>query len=578
MKPRWPASAATLACTVAAIWAFAVAGASERDLPRCPADVEGHESTCGERVEGMNSGWLDSWTSAHLGIPFSYAKDLTAQGLSGNQSWAQIFCGAGKSHCAGKSGWPGPSTHVVGAHDAVTALGKLLPAKTWSGGWWRGSELALWILSPVVHFQTGASGKPLIDPPAIGLGALPRQHAVMRRMLMRFVNMETWDEAKVSQVTDLLQTSAQQLIDRCKEQGRLAAPDISVWFQQTLHKIVFDVNISAEHAADFDSIGKAYIAASMKSYMMPKFILNQDPFNLKSRQRRAEPYLDTLRKWLKEKHMDLFQDEVCAPSRSCLDQGALGTFDMLQFAGGLSIPSSLMVSLALLYSTSPSNPARQSLTDGFTYAPGEEMQFYWEVLRMFTAVDDVPFWDIRPLCKGLDRQATDALNKPDGYSGACPLGQVDNRTGAPDINAHSGGRRWLLCLALAMRDPAVWGQDADKFRLRPLEMYEKHSVAFLEMSSDATVANGLADRSCPGRKLALLMAQSFLKVFNKHEWATSPNSEIVLQAAVPYTQPFALFPKRVIQECMEKTCKCSDDMGRLRKLTCAWCTSRNCPK
>lgn len=567
---------AALAWTVIAACIVSRSASAERELSKCPVNVDLSESTCGERVDEVKNKWR--LTPGNMGIPLGYSKDLTLQAVSKNQSWTTLFCGPGKNHCADKSGWPGPSVHVSGNHDAVTAIGKLLPSKIWDGIWWRGNELALWIISPVLFYHTDAHDKPLIDPPAIGLGTLPRQHDVTRPMIMRFGNMESWDEAKVSQVTALVETSAQQLVDKCKEQERLSSSDISVWFQQTMHKIIFDVNISAEYAADFASIGRLYVPASMFSYSLPKFMLNRDLLNLKSRQRRAVPYINALRKWLGEKHMDLFEKGDCSPSKSCLDQGAFGTFDLLQFAGGLSIPSSLMNSLALLYSTSPNNPARQSDTDGFTYAPGEELQYYWEVIRMFTAVDDVPFWDIRPLCNGLDRNATDALNKPNGHSDACPLGMMDNRTGTPDINSYTGGRRWLLSLALAMRDPAVWGPDADKFRLRPLEMYEKNSVAFLEMATDPSVANGRADHSCPGRSLALLFARSFLKVFNKQEWALSPNSEIVLQGAVPYTNPYALFPKRIIQECVEKTCKCTENMGFVGRKMCSWCTSRRCPK
>lgn len=567
---------AALAWAVIAACIVTLYASDGRELSKCPVDVDLPESTCGERVDKVKNNWR--FTPGNMGIPLGYTYHLMRQSFSKNQSWTEIYCGSGKHHCAGKSGWPGPSDHILGNHDAVTALGKLLPSKSWDGTWWRGNELALWILSPVLYYHTDHHGKPLIDPPAIGLGALPRQHDVTRPMIMRFSNMESWNETKVSQVTVLVESSAQQLVNRCKEQGRLAASDISVWFQQIMHKIIFDVDISAEYASDFASIGKPHVPASLMSYSLPKFLLNRDQFKLKSRQRRVVPYINALRKWLDEKHSDVFEKADCSPSKSCLDQGAFGTFDLLQFAGGLSIPSTLMTSLALLYSTSPNNPARQSATEGFTYAAGEEMQFYWEVIRMFPGVDSVPFWDVRPLCNGLDRDATDALNKPDGQTDACPLGEMDNRTGTPDINSYTGGRRWVLSLILALRDPAVWGPDAHKFRLRSLETYEKNSVSFLEMAKDPSVADGRADRTCPGRSLALLMARSFLKAFNKEEWANSPNSEIGLKGSVPFIKPYALFPKRIIQECMEKTCKCTENMGFISRKMCSWCTSRHCPK
>jgi hypothetical protein len=42
------------------------------------------------------------------------------------------------------------------------------------------------------------------------------------------------------------------------------------------------------------------------------------------------------------------------------------------------------------------------------------------------------------------------------------------------------GHRVTLHLGAANRDPSVWGADADKFRLRPLETYEAHFVGFAE--------------------------------------------------------------------------------------------------
>lgn len=556
----------------------ALAATSNDDLPKCPADAEVPASACGERVVGKRVGWLGKLSTGSLGIPLSYTKSLLSQATTANQTWMEILCGRGRTHCPGISDWPGPSTHMVGTHDAVVALGKQLPAKTWHAAWWRGSELALWIISPAVHFHTDASAAPLIDPPAIGLGALPRQHAVMRPMVKQFFDMDLWDDTKRATVTDLLRTSARDLMEKCRNQERLSATDISVWFQQSLHKIIFDVNISDQYAADFASIGQGYVPVSLMGYSLPKIALDRDPFNVKSRQRRAAPYISSLREWLRTKHAHLFDSGDCAPSRSCVDQGAYGTFDALQFAGGLSIPSSLMTAVALLYSASPMNPARKSRSEGFTYEQGKELQFFWESMRFFPPVDSVPFWDVRPLCNGLDRHATDALNKPHGQADACPLGPADNRTGFPDMNVYAGGRRWLLSLALSLRDPTVWGTDASEFRLRPLDVYEKYSTAFAEMAEDPNVADGGADRSCPGRKLALLFASSFLSVFQKEHWSTSPNSPIVLQQAVPYVKPYALFPKRVIQECMEKACKCSGDMGFVRRKWCSICTSRKCPK
>jgi len=70
-----------------------------------------------------------------------------------------------------------------------------------------------------------------------------------------------------------------------------------------------------------------------------------------------------------------------------------------------------------------------------------------------------------------------------------------------------------------------------------------NSVGFAEMAEDSSVANGKMNRSCPGKTLALMIGEAFLKLFKKDEWeVVSPErikftmgptwvSEFVLQAS-----------------------------------------------
>lgn len=63
-----------------------------------------------------------------------------------------------------------------------------------------------------------------------------------------------------------------------------------------------------------------------------------------------------------------------------------------------------------------------------------------------------------------------------------------------------------------MKDPKVWGADAEDYKLRPLAEYHKLSTAFAE---------GAVGRVCPGKSLALAMIETFIAEFVavEDQWA-----------------------------------------------------------
>merc|ERR1712087_515725 len=70
------------------------------------------------------------------------------------------------------------------------------------------------------------------------------------------------------------------------------------------------------------------------------------------------------------KHLD------CSPTPSCSLQLASGLWDAFYSAGGLSMPGTLQAGLAIIYSTSETNPRSD-----FTIPKGQELTFFWECLR-----------------------------------------------------------------------------------------------------------------------------------------------------------------------------------------------------
>lgn len=209
--------------------------------------------------------------------------------------------------------------------------------------------------------------------------------------------------------------------------------------------------------------------------------------------------------------------------------------------------------LGVFYSTDESNPAG---SNGFDYKKSDATSVFWEVLRVFPPVRAFSYWSRRPLCAGLNRKQTDALNKPNGKSESCPLSAVDPETGYPPVNQYKGGYHTQINLATAMNDPAVWGSDADKFRPRAVKEYEKYSVAFAEPAVDNSVANGTMNRNCPATSMAIFIGKTFLELFNKGDWFADPHNPIKLKSGGGSDTGFTLYYRHNETNCREVLCNC----------------------
>jgi len=87
-------------------------------------------------------------------------------------------------------------------------------------------------------------------------------------------------------------------------------------------------------------------------------------------------------------------------------------------------------------------------------------------------------------------------------------------------NQYESGERKVLNLALAQKDPNVWGADAAKFRLRPFKSYHDHFVGFADFAYDDGVAQGKMNRNCPAKTLAIAMGTAWLEAWHQEEWCT----------------------------------------------------------
>ena len=82
----------------------------------------------------------------------------------------------------------------------------------------------------------------------------------------------------------------------------------------------------------------------------------------------------------------------------------------------------------------------------------------------------------------------------------------------------------MINLCTALRDPRVWGEDANAFRLRSHDQYRKLSTAWGDHMVDKKDAAN--NHFCPGKDLSYQMITNFLKAFLKRQSKFFLNEEI----------------------------------------------------
>jgi len=140
-------------------------------------------------------------------------------------------------------------------------------------------------------------------------------------------------------------------------------------------------------------------------------------------------------------------------------------------AGGLNVAQTLSTALAIPFS----QWGDESLPRNFNFCDLENLPSYiWEVIRFFQPI---------PTFAYIERSYG---TKPD--------------------------QTVFLSLQMAQRDPRVWGEEADDFRPRPIEVYHRHSVGFAEPADGPEFPKGMA-RSCPAIDLSMVIITTFLGEF-----------------------------------------------------------------
>jgi hypothetical protein len=459
-----------------------------------------------------------SEVGAH-GLPASYMVDMLSLKLPGN-TYTKAWCDSETTQgCTQKKDFPGIGTTSFMSWEEVTKQGGELPRKQNNGEVWRGNELGFIISNP--YFWQD------VDPKGLVLGATVKQHKVVRPIIDRIFGAEAqarWSTAQVRASIDAFFTS-RGAAGTLNVQG-----DIKAWTHQLLYSIAFGQDISFAEAQRFVGVQGKLTTFTTISQLFPAEIFGQEEFrgtNVKAAIYSALG-AEAIRKDLKgffDAYLPLVQDvygsdlagKDCSPSPSCAHQLASALLDTFATAGGLSVPGALSTALGVLYSTADSNPA-----PGLTYNPAtQSAALFYESMRMFAPVVGFPFWTTAP---------TPATTRFD-----C--------NGSPCANQYAGGSRTVLNLALAQRDHARWGGDAEKFTLKSMAEYHSNNVGFAEMAEDNTVAGGAMNRNCPAKELAVYIGTQFFKKFDRAGWKLSPaQSAIQFGGSTPFVDEFVLYP------------------------------------
>mmetsp|Transcript_87657 Transcript_87657/g.220573 ORF Transcript_87657/g.220573 Transcript_87657/m.220573 type:complete len:642 (+) Transcript_87657:76-2001(+) len=463
-----------------------------------------------------------------LEIPFTQMMVNESLGI---YVYNKVFCGdIDITGCSKKKNFPGPGTTSYLDHASVKKLGSQYPRKTWTGEIWRGHELGLLIQYP--HMW---SGKPTMTQPfGLALGMLPSQHVNVRPVLMQAFNLGGKNSWKYKNAEKVIGSMIRQFLDNRKAAGKMRLKnDVLILVHQILNKVAFNLDVSRDEAREFIEHQTLAMAVGTLGVLVPTelaFLLNPVRNYQTKLIQKYEPVVDKI--WGKK-----LNQSACAPTESCTLQVAASLVDGLLFAGGLSVPTDISTGLGTLYSTHPSNPFPQR-----SIPKGKELNFFWENIRLFAPVLGFPSWTKRPTCPGLSEEETAALNKKNGKTEACPPTKANWQTGYGEINQYQGGEHVAPTIALAQRDPKVWGKNANDFVLRPLTEYMKNSVGFAEMAEDKWVQGGKNDNSCPGKSLALMIGSKFFELFKKEEWVAKAPENITFVSGPTWVEDFALLP------------------------------------
>eukprot|EP00939_MAST-03C_sp_MAST-3C-sp1_P004344 g4344.t1 len=571
--------------------------------------------------EGILKRLVDGATSAFSGISRSFArlsqkfgefKDQTKYLLNMLQlkkpgGYTQAFCKHSEDDCETVDNYPWPRSHTELTHEKVVEGLESVAGKQRNGDIFRGNELGYLILNNALWTSFEEDGG---DTRTIGLGMTVAEHEEIRPVLDKILGhgSSAWSKSMVEEAaaaffqysedpSDVFATSATSLarpqmkqtksnmIKTCNEMSGWAwgastkceqcaqfefceskyskklgfiprcscafdeikaeaalrkraaaeaaespatngAPrevirvqkDVKIWSTKLLHKVHLNMDLTDMEASKFVDVQSTCLVATI----LPQGLVNKVKFVSK---------IDEVKAYRKEMILR-YQQAIRDDSRGIVPEVfksdeqknfllASNVLDSLLFAGGLSVPSVIGVSLAVLFAgeNSPMSRAdREQLTSTFESDPMVVAKFVFETTRRYPPVVGFPWWD----------------------------------------DETKSNFRTVMNLAMAQRDPRVWGDDAESFKLRSTSAYARlMGVGWAAPHTDWTEADGWTSstgvrdyggmaRECPAKELSHVMATAFVRAFLNNEketgkfWRVQNNQVVQLTESTPFHNEFTL--------------------------------------
>lgn len=340
------------------------------------------------------------------------------------------------------------TTSVIGnayAREAMQNLGSKLEANDR----FRRNELGVQFMNGIIWPEKPNHG--------IGLGDNAIDHARVRTLLDRIVGpaMASTSATKAEVVALAESFWFSPAVD--------TDTNVQVFTQQLLHKFMLDLIISQAEAVEFASYKSKILIVAGGPASSVCALQDCDDIN-RWKAAKLVSYQAAL-----EKAYPADMASLSALEKTKLTSNVL---DALLFAGGVSIPTVIQNSFAVLYG----EWGQAQLGAGFVLKEADLTKFVLEVIRRFPPVSGFPSWD---------RQTNQHV-------------VID-----------------LFMANLDTRDDG-WGSDAREFRLRSLSEYHQKHVGW----ADQAIVNGenghAFSRVCPAKDLSIVMVVEFLRAFLRH--------------------------------------------------------------
>mmetsp|Transcript_67411 Transcript_67411/g.119170 ORF Transcript_67411/g.119170 Transcript_67411/m.119170 type:complete len:715 (-) Transcript_67411:93-2237(-) len=409
-----------------------------------------------------------------------YIADMVKFGLL-SSSYSEVFYSRSEDGGETVKDFPGPGSTTILAHAKVVEGLESICVKLEAGEVTRtGPDGFLGLLR--LNGAFWSRGEAAVEPPCIALAASFKEHSWVRPIIDEYVAQSDGDgkQAAISQ-------SAQEWIDSKYNAGQpfRVRQDVKEWSIKILHSMILGISLNDSELTEFVAF---QTKVTILSSFVPDFATDAVAplFGLEEILESRKKYMARYREVLKEKHADLNEVDVQYLA-SCV-------LDAFLFAGGASIGLSISCALAAVYGDS-SPLARSEVPAAGAKEEQFAKQVTWESIRYFPPVVGFPW---------------------------CT-------PGGPGTSNAAATQRTCLSLAAAMKDPRVWGEDAEQFKLRPLSEYHKLSVAFAEHAMASPGVSG-GSRCCPAKSLALLCITEFLKAWfaTEQKWNLTPEEQAKL--------------------------------------------------